>query len=61
MKVLFKLHGIIVKCMWTAQVQSIIPSHNLQLQVKAGVCKMLSHQEGRKKKIVLCPTSPSNQ
>ena len=61
MKVSFMLHGITVKRAWIAQVQSIIPSHNLQLQLKAGVCKLLSHQEGRKMKIVLCPASPSNQ
>jgi hypothetical protein len=46
MKVLFMFHGISVKCVQIAQVHSIIPSHNLQLQLIAGVCQMLSHQEG---------------
>jgi len=53
MKVLFMFHGITVKRVWIAQVQSIIPSHNLQLQLKAGICQMLSHQEGWKMKIIV--------
>ena len=61
MKVLFMFHDITVKHVWLAQVQSIIPSHNLQVRLKAGACQMLSHQEGWKMKIVLFPSSPSSQ
>jgi hypothetical protein len=46
MKVLLMFHGITVKGVWIVQVQSIIPSYNLQIQLKAGVCQMLSDQEG---------------